>query len=138
MARPKGVAPPPGPTWLEEALGLIEAFRGAYERKDLARVMALLGAEPRERDVAGRAALEQLYARNFAALNEIRYGLSQLTVSTPATDGVVRVEGRFHIQARNLGRPGWSLDVTGPIRWTIRREAGALRIVGIDYEATAR
>ena len=30
------------------------------------------------------------------------------------------------------------MDMAGPIRWLLRREDGALRIVGIEYEAAAR
>jgi ketosteroid isomerase-like protein len=121
-----------------ETLALIESFRAAYERKDLAAVMALFGAEARDRNVAGRQAVEQLYVRNFAALDGIRYDLVQLGLKAPAGNGDLVVEGRFRIRATLLTGKPRPMDVAGPIRWLVRREGGTLRIVGIEYEASAR
>ena len=90
VAPPASVAPPPGPPVArDELLALIERFRAAYERKDLDAVMGLFGAEPRERNVSGRINVQRLYARNFAALDGIRYELSDLEV-VPGTDGHAR------------------------------------------------
>ncbi len=132
-------APPPtaGPT-RAEILALIERFRTAYERKDLTAVMALLGAEARDRDIAGRPAVEQLYVKNFATLEDIRYELGQLGVKLPAANGELVVEGWFRIRATRVTDKSRLLDMAGPIRWLLRPEDGMLRIVGIDYEATAR
>jgi ketosteroid isomerase-like protein len=124
-------AVPPG----VEALAVVEAFRQAYERQELHTLMGLLGAEPWEQTVRGRPAVEALYARNFGTLHTIRCELSQLEVAGLDAEDAVIVHGQYRIRARQgswlLGR---SLDVTGPIRWTLRREDGALRIAGIDYE----
>ena len=97
--------------------------------------MALFGTEARDRDVAGRRAVEQLYVRNFAALDGIRYDLAQLGAKPPADNGDLVVEGRFRIQATHRTDKPRPMDVAGPIRWLLRREDGALRIVGIEYEA---
>lgn len=120
-----------------EPLALIEAFRSAYERGDLRIVMELFGPAPRERQVMGRSTLQELYARNFAGLDNIRYELAQLHVMAAPTEGDVIVQGRFRIRATRVGDLSRPLDVAGPIRWVLRREAGALRIVGIDYEVGA-
>jgi curved DNA-binding protein CbpA/ketosteroid isomerase-like protein len=124
-----GVALDPGP------LVVVEAFRGAYERRDLPAVMALLGTDVRERQTAGRAAVERLYAGNFALLAGIHYELSQVEVR-PEESGPEEliVTARFRIRATKVGPPASPLDVAGPVRWVLRREAGALRIVAIDYE----
>jgi ketosteroid isomerase-like protein len=125
----------PGAAPHEDPIAMVEAFRGAYERRDLRAVMALLGADVRERKTAGRAAVEKLYAGNFALLGEIRYELSQLEVRPEdAGPDELIVRARFRIHATKLGPPSAVLDVAGPIRWVLRREAGALRIVAIDYE----
>ena len=121
-----------------EILALIERFRAAYERKDLTAVMALLGTEARDRDVAGRPAVEHLYVKNFATLEDIRYELAQLDVKLPAGNGELVVEGWFRIRATQVTDKSQPLDLAGPIRWLLRREDGMLRIVGIEYEATAR
>jgi len=121
-----------------ETLALIESFRAAYQRKDLEVVMALFGAEARDRNVAGRQAVEQLYVRNFAALDGIRYDLAQLGVKASAGNGDLVVEGRFRIRATHLTGQRRPMDVAGPIRWLLRREGGALRIVAIEYETAAR
>jgi DnaJ-domain-containing protein 1 len=119
----------------EGPLALVEAFRGAYERKDLPALMELLGAEPRERNVIGRTALEQLYARNLAALERISYEITELNVQRMPGTGDVVVQGQFRIRARQrAGTAGQAMDVSGPIRWTVRSEGGVLRIVGIDYQ----
>jgi len=130
---------PEGPS-NTEIFALIDRFRRAYERRDLGSVMELLGSDPRDRNVKGRAAVEKLYATNFSGLQDINYQLTQLRVQEPQSDGHVVVEGRFRIRA---ARTGWfwlsqPVDVSGPIRWTLRREGGHLRIVDIDYEPTSR
>ena len=61
-------------------------------------MMALFGTEARDRDVAGRRAVEQLYVKNFAALDGIRYELAQLDAKPPADNGDLVVEGRFRIR----------------------------------------
>jgi ketosteroid isomerase-like protein len=117
-----------------ETLALIEAFRAAYERKDLAAMMVMFVAEPRDRDVAGRREVAQLYASNFATLDQIRYELSELEIRAGRGDGEMLVRGQYRIRAvraRNASQP---IDVTGPIRWLLRRESDALRVVAVDYE----
>jgi hypothetical protein len=121
-----------------ESLALVEHFRSAYERKDLATVMALFGAEARDRDVAGRQAVEALYLRNFAALDGIRYELGHVGLNQPAGSGDLVVEGRFRIRATLVGVKPRPMDVTGPIRWLLRREHGVLRIVAVEYEPSSR
>lgn len=117
---------------------LIEAFRGAYERKDVAVLNGLFADDVRERTAVGRRAVQQLYMANFQVLDDIRYEVSQMTAQPGPREGEVLVRGRFRIRAvdaRNGARP---LDVSGPIHWTLRREGEALRIVGIDYDAGRR
>jgi DnaJ-domain-containing protein 1 len=127
----------PGVALDQGALAMVEAFRGAYERRDLHAVMALLGADVRERKTTGRAAVEKLYAANFAVLAGIRYELTQVEARPEeAGPGELIVRARFRIHAVKLGPPASVVDVGGPVRWVLRREAGALRIVAIDYEMT--
>jgi hypothetical protein len=117
---------------------LIDAFRGAYERKDVAALDGLFADDVRERTAVGRGAVQRLYAANFQALDDIRYELSQMSARPGPREGELLVSGRFRIRAvdaRNGARP---LDVSGPIRWTLRREGETLRIVGIDYETGRR
>jgi ketosteroid isomerase-like protein len=121
-----------------EILAVIEGFRGAYERKDLRGMMGLLGSEPRDRNVRGRGALEQLYTRNFAALDQIRYELTQLELQPSTSEGDLVVEGRYRVRAIRVASPSQPIDVAGPIRWLLRREMGTLRIVGIDYDVSVR
>jgi len=137
-ATPTAAAPAAETPARAETLALIESFRAAYERKDLTAVMALFGTEARDRDVSGRQAVKQLYVRNFAALDGIRYDLGQLGVKPPAGNGDLVVEGRYRIRATHLvGKPR-AMDVAGPIRWLLRREDGTLRIVAVEYETPAR
>jgi hypothetical protein len=100
--------------------------------------MALFGAAPRDRQVAGRPAVEALYTRNFSALAEIRYELDQLELNGRDAGESVVVEGRYRIRATRSGFLGDTLDVTGPIRWVLGREPGGLRILEIDYEMPPR
>ena len=131
-------APPTDAPARAEILALIESFRAACERKDLTAVMALLGTEARDRDVAGRQAVERLYVQNFDALEDIRYDLAQLGVKPPAGNGDLVVEGLFRIRGTHLTDTPRPVDVAGPISWLLRRQDGALRIVGVEYEAAAR
>ncbi len=114
-----------------------EAFRAAYERRDLRAVMGLFGSEPGERNVKGRRAIEQLYARNFAVFENIHYDLSELGVSPLSAQEKFVVQGRFRIRATHVGSPK-AVDMSGPIRWLVRKEGGFFRIVRTDYEVTSR
>lgn len=99
--------------------------------------MGLFGSGIREREVAGRAAVHQLYVRNFAVLDNIHYELDHLEVGPPTAVGDFIVKGRFRILAMFVRSPRRPMDVGGAIRWTLRREGGALRISAIDYEVAS-
>lgn len=128
---------PPAPPPALDPLPVLEAFRAAYERKDLGAVMRLFSEVPRERKVVGRAAVEHLYATNFRVLDGIRYELRGLAVRPHGAGEHVVVEGQYRIRATRTGDPPGPLDVRGPIRWTLRPEGGALRIFGVDYDVRA-
>jgi hypothetical protein len=117
-------------------LALIESFRAAYEGKDLSTMMRLFASVPRERDVVGRSGVQELYARNFAALDRIQYEIGQLAMTAPAANGALIVQGRFRIRAIRRDKPSDLVNVAGTIRWVLRpeAEADALRIAEIHYE----
>ncbi len=117
---------------------LIEAFRGAYERKDVGVLNGLFADDVRERTVMGRRAVQQLYMANFQVLDSIRYEVSQVTAQPGRREGEVLVQGHFRIRAVDARHRSRPLDVSGPIRWTLRREGEAFRIIEIDYDAGRR
>jgi ketosteroid isomerase-like protein len=117
---------------------LIEAFRGAYERKDIGALSGFFADDVREHTAVGRGAVRQLYVASFQALDHIRYELSQVSARPGHRSGELLVHGRFRIRAVDARHGARPVDVSGPIRWTLRHEGEALRIVGIDYEAEAR
>ena len=117
----------------DELLALIERFRVAYEQKDLDTLMNLCSADVRDRRASGRPSVKRLYARNFAALDGIRYDLTRLEVAAAGAEQFVAT-GRFQIRATRLGPPRRSMDASGSVRWQLRRESGELRITAIDYE----
>ncbi len=112
-------------------MAVIEAYREAYEQRDLERFMHLWGQRIRDRDMTDREELQQRYAENFASLDKIRYELTNVKMS-PLTGGRVRVSARYRIGAI-LRSAGEEIVGEGHIRWTLRKEDGELRIVGIDY-----
>jgi hypothetical protein len=118
----------------EHPLALIETFRAAYEGKDLSTMMRLFASVPRERSAVGRSAVQALYARNFAALDQIQYELSHLVLAPPAANGGLVVQGWFRIRAVRRDNPSDLVIAAGAIRWVLRPEADALRIAEIDYE----
>jgi hypothetical protein len=122
---------PPVPS-AADILALLEAFRVAYERKDLRALMGLFGAQPVEGETAGRPAVERLYTRNFAVLDGIRYELTDVEIG-PAGDGQFVARGRFRIRAARPGDSTPTFDARGGVRWRVHRESGDLRIAGIDY-----
>lgn len=117
----------------DELIALIERFRVAYERKDLDTLMSLCTVDVRDRRASGRTSVKQLYARNFAALDGIRYELTRLEVAAAGAEQFVAT-GRFQIRATRIGTPPRPLDSSGSVRWQLRRESGDLRITAIDYE----
>jgi hypothetical protein len=122
----------------DEPLVLIETFRAAYEREDLGALMRLFAAAPRERDAVGRWAVQALYARNFAALDQIHYELSRLEAMAPAANESQVVHGWFRIRAVRRDDPSRPVDTVGAVRWVLHREASALRIAEIHYELNRR
>jgi DnaJ domain len=122
----------------DEPLVLIETFRAAYEREDLATLMRLFAASPREGDTVGWEAVQALYARNFATLDQIHYELRRLEALTPATNESQVVRGWFRIRAVRRDDPTRLVDASGPVHWVLRREANALRIAEIHYELSRR
>ena len=98
----------------------------------------LFANDVRERNTVGRGAVQQLYVTNFQVLDRIRYEVSQVTARAGSKEGEVLVQGRFRIRAVDARSGSRPLEVSGPIRWTLRRDGEALRIVGIDYDAGTR
>lgn len=132
---PGAVAVRTGAPPREDWLGVIEAFREAYQRKDVPGLMAVLAADVRERGAAGRVAIERLYSSNFAVLDGIRYDVDQLELARGGPDELV-VSARFRLRATHVGPPARVVDLAGPVRWVLRREAGRLRIAVIEYEVS--
>jgi ketosteroid isomerase-like protein len=117
---------------------LIETFRSTYERKDLGALMKLFALAPREREAVGQAAVQALYARNFDALDQIYYQLTELETMAPGSNDYLVVRGWFRIRAIRRDSPSQLVDAAGPVRWLLRREANGLRIAEIDYELSRR
>jgi hypothetical protein len=117
----------------DDPLSLIETFRAAYERKDLAAIMRLFVSAPREREAVGRSAVQALYARNFDELDQIHYELTRLQTMAPTSIDSLVVKGWFRIRAISRDNPSQLVDAAGPVRWVLRREADALRIAEIHY-----
>jgi hypothetical protein len=130
---PPNQAGPGGSSIDDEPLVLIETFRAAYEREDLGVLMRLFAASPRERDAVGWAAVQALYARNFATLDQIHYELRTLEATGLASNESQVVRGWFRIRAVHRDDPLQQVDATGPVHWVLRREANALRIAEIHY-----
>ena len=122
----------------DDPLRLIEAFRTAYEREDLNTLMRLFSAAPREREAVGWEAVQGLYARNFAALDQIHYELTRLESPAPAANNALVVHGWFRIRAVRRESPSRPVEATGPVHWLLRREPKALRIAEIHYELSER
>jgi hypothetical protein len=100
--------------------------------------MSLFAAAPRERDTVGRSAVQALYARNFATLDQIHYELRRLEVTAPAANESQVVRGWFRIRAVRRDDPSRLVDASGPVHWVLRREANALCIAEIHYELSRR
>jgi ketosteroid isomerase-like protein len=129
----------PGASPIEdESIVLIETFRAAYEREDLSTLMSLFAEDPRERDAGGRSAVQALYARNFATLDQIHYELRRLDPPAPAANESQVVRGWFRIRAVHRDNPSQMVDAAGAVHWVLRREANALRIAEIQYELSRR
>ena len=122
----------------DDPLMLIETFRSTYERKDLGALMKLFALAPREREAVGQAAVQALYARNFDALDQIYYQLTELETMAPGSNDYLVVRGWFRIRAIRRDSPSQLVDAAGPVRWLLRREANGLRIAEIDYELSRR
>ncbi len=116
----------------EDALRVVEAYRRAYERRDVNGLLALMVPHARAGFAAGQEAIRRFHAENFTGWREIAYELHQLDVG-PADGERRTVHGRYRIQAVSATGAAQPVVTNGAIRWLIQREEGLARIVSIDY-----
>ena len=122
----------PSTLTLEDALRVVEAYRRAYERRDVNGLLTLMVPHARAGLAAGQEAIRRFHAENFTGWREIVYELHQLDVG-PADGERRTVHGRYRIQAVPATGAAQPVVTNGAIRWLIQREEGLVRIVSIDY-----
>src|SRR5438093_974525 len=138
VVRPASVPEPPAPTpapFVEtpaaaaEAAALVEAFRAAYEARDVDRLVELFSDDADENGVRGLDAIAANYRATLPTLSQVRYSMPSLAVKGGGPRAAVLAP--FFISYRNA--EGVSGEVRGQAEWALERRDGRPRIVALSY-----
>src|SRR5438552_414099 len=134
VARPAPVAEPPVPTpapFVEApaAAARVEAFRAAYEARDVDRLVELFSDDADENGVRGLDAIAANYRATLPTLSQVRYSMPSLAVKGDGPRAAVLAP--FFISYRN--GEGVSGEVRGQAEWALERRDGRPRIVALSY-----
>ena len=112
-----------------EAAALVEAFRAAYEARDVDRLVELFSDDADENGVRGLDAIAANYRATLPTLSQVRYSMPSLAVKGGGPRAAVLAP--FFISYRNA--EGVSGEVRGQAEWALERRDGRARIVALSY-----
>ncbi|HUE30355.1 MAG TPA: nuclear transport factor 2 family protein, partial [Verrucomicrobiae bacterium] len=118
-----------GPLSAAEAAALVEAFRAAYEARDVDRLVELFSDDADENGVRGLDAIASNYRATLPTLSQVRYSMPSLAVKGDGPRAAVIAP--FFITYRNA--EGVSGEVRGQAEWALERRDGHPRIVALSY-----
>src|SRR5438552_3308963 len=118
-----------GPLSAAEAAALVEAFRTAYEARDVDRLAELFSDDADENGVRGLGAIAANYRATLPTLSQVRYSMPSLAVKGGGPRAAVLAP--FFISYRNA--EGVSGEVRGQAEWALERRDGRPRIVALSY-----
>ncbi len=118
-----------GPLSAAESAGLVEAFRAAYEARDVDRLVELFSDDADENGVRGLDAIAANYRATLPTLSQVRYWMPSLAVKGDGPRAAVLAP--FFISYRNA--EGVSGEVRGQAEWALERRDGRPRIVALSY-----
>src|SRR6266704_2152428 len=118
-----------GPLSAAEAATLVEAFRAAYEARDVDRLVELFSDDADENGVRGLDAIAANYRATLPTLSQVRYSMPSLAVKGDGPRAAVLAP--FFISYRN--GEGVSGEVRGQAEWALERRDGRARIVALSY-----
>jgi len=118
-----------GPLSAAEAAALVEAFRTAYEARDVDRLVELFSDDADENGVRGLDAIAANYRATLPTLSQVRYSMPSLAVKGGGPRAAVLAP--FFISYRNA--EGVSGEVRGQAEWALERRDGRPRIVALSY-----
>jgi ketosteroid isomerase-like protein len=120
---------PSGETTVEEEVNLfLSKYADAYESADIDRFMGFYSKSAVENNTLHYDEIRHAYEENF---RNRRYSYSLTNIDMQKSDDHIRVTGTYTI--RTLKGDSSGTVTTGNIRWTLKRENGALEIVRVDY-----
>jgi general secretion pathway protein A len=123
-----GARPAP-PLSSGEAAAVVDAFRAAYEARDVDRLLGLFAPDASENGVRGLDAIASLYRAELPAMSDVRYSLPRFSIEPHGDRADVR--GPFVIAYRK--DDGAAGEIRGQAEWELARRDGAVRIVALNY-----
>jgi ketosteroid isomerase-like protein len=113
-----------------DALDVVDAFRAAYEGRDLSAIASLFTPDATKGEIVGREAIVADYQRFFEGTTDIVYAQPSASVE-PRADHVL-VRAPFEITYRDAaGRP---VEVRGLAAWKVVRLGASARIAALDFQ----
>ncbi len=141
LAKPTGgsrlalAAPDAGMLTIQELDGLIGRYTDAYQRGNLDGLMALFAVDAHGKDGSSRDGIRRDYAMLFGTHWVQRMRLHDLRWTRGSESA--SAEGRYELWLRRRDN-GASTQLTGAIRFEVRKQDGRPVIVAIDYDWPGR
>jgi general secretion pathway protein A len=129
VAPPPAASPGAGPVSSAEATALLDAFRLAYEARDVDRLVHLFAPDAAENGRHGHEAIAAAYRAALGVLTDVHYALPQVAVEARGERAGIR--GPFVISYRQAD--GARSEIRGAAEWELERRDGEPRIVRLDY-----
>jgi general secretion pathway protein A len=124
-----GARAPALPLSPAEAAAVVDAFRAAYEARDVDRLVGLFAPDASENGVRGVEAIASVYRHKLPTMTDVRYSLPRFSIEPRGDRADVR--GPFVIAYRT--DDGAAGEIRGQAEWELARRDGAVRIVALNY-----
>jgi len=124
-------SPPPLVATEQEVRQFFVDYIERYTQKDLDGFLSLFSLRALQNRKDGWEKIREIYANFFNQSQEIHYSMDDTRIEI-YQNGVM-VEARYEVD-QTLKKRGEKKVWKGPIRWTLVKEDGALKILSLDYQ----
>jgi hypothetical protein len=123
--------PPPLLATEDEVRSFFNHYIEYYTRKDIESFLSLFSSKATQNQKDGLEGIRRIYTDFFDQGQEVRYSLQDMKIEI--YQNAVEVKARYEI-GQMVIKSGERKLWRGWIRWVLIKEAGALKILSIDYQ----
>jgi hypothetical protein len=114
----------------EEVKQFFATYIERYIQKDLDGFLSTFSSKAVQNQKEGFDEIRKIYANFFNQSQQIQYKLENMKIEI--YQNIVEVKGNYEVDQK-LKKKGEKKIWKGPIRWTLVKEQGVLKIISIDY-----